>query len=781
MNENLSAALASLNDAQRKAVTAPIKDAMQVLAGPGSGKTKVLTVRVAYLIECMHVSPWTLVVMTFTKAAADEMKERIGPLLSKPEQIHRLNIGTFHSVCIRLLSRHRAKTEFQGMAFSILDDADQKEIIRDVVKDPKFNEAVKKAGYWSMGKNVYSSRRGQVIISGDTIRKYISKIKSGEELLPSVENDTPNSIAYKFYEKERLELQSLDFDDILLYAENLLKAYPEVVKNIRLVLVDEYQDVSKIQIRIANLFAQQHRALNVIGDPDQSIYGFRFADPKVSQKILNAEYAELRNEFLEKSYRSTQEILDLALGVINLDTGRIAPERKLVGQNGFESHLPYILQFATEKDQAQNIAAAIDRLVNTSGGVLRYHDIAILLRTNASFREYELKLNSLNVPYRTVGAVQFWQKSEVSRALDYLRLIYNPYDTIRLKKVAAHGKFGIGEKKVKAIAEGSRKEGLDILTFMTNCLEDDTLLKSVKLTRKPLEKFMGTIDAARQSMEDDPTIQGVVAALKSIEKSAQILDTLAKEDAAGVDKEEFNKEASRRKLKRKLETREENFKELIRYIEQFQAQSEADDENDEDDQQVSQSDVLGRVLGQIALSNDNLPSGVVSGSKSDAAVRDKVTISTMHSAKGLEWPVVFVANCHDRMMSFDEKALNEERRVLFVALTRAKALLNVTYSTKITTFARKTEKTTLTRLLDDPSLTKKAKKANRRVPELAKEEYAKLASFLGRDPPNFSKNTLFFSYDNLKGTNANSNQMPGFVMASQLDPGIERVLKKQKI
>lgn len=754
----LDQALASLNDAQRRAVTSPITNAMQVLAGPGSGKTKVLTVRVAYLMERLHISPWNMVVMTFTKAAATEMKERISQLLEKPEQIQNLNIGTFHSVCIRLLARHKEKTDFRGLSFSILDDSDQKEILREVVKDDRYLEAVKRAGYRQDGKSTFVKDSVSYPLATDPIRKYISKIKVGEAVLPSAGADDPYSLAFKFYEKERLELQSLDFDDILLYGERLLISHPEVIRNTRVVLVDEYQDVSKIQIRIANLFAQQSQALNVIGDPDQSIYGFRYADPKVSQEILNTQYTELKNEFLEKSYRSTQEILDLSLGVIKLDTGRIAPQRKLIGQEGFDGHVPHIVEFATEKDQAENIASAIERLVKTSGGVIKFHDVAILLRTNASFREYELKLNLLKIPYRTVGATQFWQKAEVSRTLDYLRLIYNPYDTIRLKRILSTGKYGIGESKLRSIVEWSRNRGMDSLTFLDACLEDDQLRKDVGLTKKSIMKFMSVINSAKGCIDQDLSISGVVTAIKSIDSNAGILRNLANEDKAGAEKQESNEETLRKKLARKAQTRQENFNELVRYIENFQAEPEEEVE-------FSQTDILGKILGHIALSNDNQPNGT---DQSMESIRDKVTISTMHSSKGLEWPVVFVANCHDRVMYGTEDSVNEERRVLFVALTRAKALLNVTYSTKITTFARKQEQTTLSRLVSDNSLKKFRIFSKRRIPELTKEDFYRLAKFLKRKEPEFEKNTLFFSYDNVQ--KQTSQGYTGFVKASELNP-----------
>ncbi|MFZ5595418.1 MAG: DNA helicase PcrA [Bacillota bacterium] len=606
--------LKNLNDRQREAVL-NTEGPLLVLAGAGSGKTRVLTTRVAHLILNRGVSPMEILAITFTNKAAGEMKERVASMV--PERVRDLWVCTFHAACMRILRRQAA---FAGYSrnFSVYDEGDQQTVIKGCLKDLNVDE--KKF----------------------PPRSVISAVSSAKNLLITPEEFDDKaydyytrviSRVYRLYQERLVASNALDFDDILMATVRLFRENPHVLKyyqnKFRYIMVDEYQDTNHAQYVLVNMLAEAGRNLCVVGDPDQGIYSWRGANIK---NILDFEkdYPEARVITLEQNYRSTQTILDAANYVIMNNPGR--KEKKLWTAEGTGS--PVILYTGdTERSEADFIAGRIERLHCDEG--ISYGDFAVFYRTNAMSRAIEEAMVRRGLPYRIVGGLRFYDRKEIKDLLAYLRLVDNPADTASLNRIINVPKRGIGEASLKKLTAFAGENGL-------NCVE--ALLQSSRVAgltgkvRLACEKLGRILSESRECVEDT----GVTGLVERI-----------------LEKTGYWEELQSDKTVESI-TRQENIKEFMTVTGDF-------DRN-------SGEGTLTEFLGGVALVADMDSYDRESG---------QIALMTLHSAKGLEFPVVFLVGMeegvfpHSRALD-DKDEMYEERRLAYVGITRARKMIYLT-------------------------------------------------------------------------------------------------------
>ncbi len=603
--------LAKLNPAQLDAVKT-VKGALLVVAGAGSGKTRALTHRIAYLIA-NGISPHKILAVTFTNKAATEMKTRIKNMLT--EGSHSPMVGTFHSICVQILRRDIQHLGRENN-FLIYDDTDQKLLMKKIFKDRKIDE------------KEYNPRAVLSAISGAKSRMVTPENFS----VGSKFAETVNEL-YPIYEKKLMEANALDFDDLLLKVVELFEKHPKILEKYQekwhFLNVDEYQDTNLSQARITNLLAEKYRNLCVIGDPDQSIYSWRGADIS-NIRDFKKGYPEAKIIKLEQNYRSTSIILEAANAVIARNGNR---EDKKLWSEKKEGEKIYLLELNDEREEAEFIASEIERKIRESN--LFYRDCVVLYRTNAQSRVIEEVFLRHGIPHRIIGGVKFYARKEIKDVLSYLKIIQNPRDNISLLRILNIPSRKIGLKTVEALQILADSLTPQISGGLTPSLWE--ALHEVEKTQIPETKQLVLRDFVRL-IED-------LQKLNQSQTVAQIIKHLL---AKVKLKEWWNQDGES-----EGEARFENVMELISVASKYDA-----------------------LEGKISLATFLEEVALLSDADQIEEKENSVLMMSLHAAKGLEFPIVFIAGMeqnifpHSRTL-LDPKQLEEERRLFYVGITRA--------------------------------------------------------------------------------------------------------------
>jgi len=621
----------SMNDRQMEAMLH--KDGPElILAGAGSGKTRVLTHRIAWLIREQGVAPWHILAITFTNKAAAEMRERVGKLVENcADQVW---VATFHSTCVRILRRFIDHLGYDGR-FNIYDTDDQKTLMKQVFKDLSIGGQLKERTAMS----VISAAKNELI--------------GPEEFMKEAAGYVEEQIGrcYRRYQALLKQNNALDFDDLIMKTVELFETCPEVLENyqerFRYILVDEYQDTNRAQFRLVELLSRKYRNLCVVGDDDQSIYRFRGAD---ISNILDFEKAFPGAHVvkLEQNYRSTGNILSAANGVIQNNRGR--KQKKLWTEQ--DSGTPIrVVRLDSARDEAEYIA---DEIANRAGGS-EYSRFAVLYRTNAQSRLLEERFVTKGIPYQLVGGVNFYQRKEIKDVLAYLKILANPADDLSVRRVLNVPKRGIGAATVTKVQTYAETSGHSFYEALVK-------IPSTGILGKSAGKIKGFTDLIEE-------LRGDSDELSVAELIEQVLEKTGYEDSL---QEEGPIEA---------EARVENLKELINKAVVFDSGTPESSvflpgelPEDREAEDASGVSALGRFLEEVSL--------VADIDRMDDSAQ-KVTLMTLHAAKGLEFPEVYLAGMEDGLFpgnrSLDDpEELEEERRLCYVGITRAKERLTLT-------------------------------------------------------------------------------------------------------
>ena len=613
--------LESLNDKQKEAVLATDGPCL-VIAGAGSGKTKVLTHKIAYLMQEKDIKPWNILAITFTNKAANEMKERVEALVG--DDAKDMWIGTFHSICVKILRRFIDRIGFDH-SFVIFDTSDQRSLIKECLKDLKIDD------------KMFTDRIVQFEISNAK-----NDMKEPEEYEAMVKGDYRRekiASVYNLYQRRLKENNAIDFDDIINYAIKIFRENDDVLdyytNKFNYILVDEYQDTNKSQFTLIRLLAKAHGNITVVGDNDQGIYSFRGAD---ISNILNFEkdFKGTKIIKLEQNYRCTQNILNAANSVIK--NNEVKYKKKLWTENE-EGALPTFHVSDDEYDEGRYIVEEINHLRRED--YYKYSDFAILYRMNSQSRAIEEILRREDIPYKIVGGLKFYERKEIKDIIAYLRLINNPSDNLALKRIINEPKRGIGKTSLDKIQAISEQTGIPMYQIIKEA--DQYGLSRV------YSNAQGFIEVIEDliSKKDEYTITELIK--HTLKETGY---TKALEDENSIE----------------AENRIENLEEFLTVAVQFE-EEEADND-------------LSTFLEGITLSSD------IDGMDEE---EESVTLMTLHSAKGLEFPVVFLVGMEEGIFpgykSIGEpKELEEERRLCYVGITRAKNNLYLTCSRQRTMF-----------------------------------------------------------------------------------------------
>ncbi|MBY9077321.1 DNA helicase PcrA [Paenibacillus sp. HN-1] len=626
---NIIDAVSRLNPPQRQAVEAT-EGPLLIMAGAGSGKTRVLTHRIAWLISNRKAPPWAILAITFTNKAAREMQERVSRLVGPDGRD--IWVSTFHSMCVRILRKDIERIGFTSN-FSILDSTDQLSVIRACMKelniDTKKFEPKAVQSMISTAKNELVTPQQYEMKIGDYLEGLVSKV-------------------YKLYQKKLKSNNSLDFDDLIMTTIQLFKEVPEVLdfyqRKFRYIHVDEYQDTNRAQYMLCRMLADSHHNICVVGDSDQSIYRWRGAD---ITNILNFEedYPEAKVILLEQNYRSTKNILNAANGVIALNSGR---KPKKLWTDSDEGPKIKVYRADSEHDEGYFVTGEISKNVKQGKS---YQDHAILYRTNAQSRVIEEILIKSDIPYQIVGGIKFYDRKEIKDLLAYLRLLSNPDDDISLTRIINVPKRGLGDTTVSKLSDAAAARGVSIYQVLETV--DD--LGFAGRTRNALVEFYDMILALHRMVE----FLSVTELTEKVLEMSQYKLELQKENTI----------ESRSRL--------ENIDEFLSVTMEFE-------KNNEDKSLVS-------FLTDLALIAD-----IDSMNDSEEDRSDAVVLMTMHSAKGLEFPTVFIVGMeegvfpHSRAFQ-DNDELEEERRLAYVGITRAEKQLFLSCARMRTLFGRTTQ------------------------------------------------------------------------------------------
>ena len=610
----------TLNEQQKEAVL-HTEGPLLILAGAGSGKTRVLTHRIAYLIEEKGINPWNILAITFTNKAAGEMRERVDNLVGFGSES--IWVSTFHSMCVRILRRHIDLLGFDTN-FTIYDTDDQKTLMKDICKllqiDTKiFRERSLLAAISQAKNELVTPEEFRIQAQGDFSRQKIASV-------------------YEEYEKQMRANNALDFDDLLVKAVQLFQTQADVLdyyqERFRYIMVDEYQDTNTVQFELVRLLSAKYRNLCVVGDDDQSIYKFRGANIR---NILDFEqvFPDAKVIKLEQNYRSTSNILNAANAVIRHNHGR--KDKTLWTDNG-EGDKINVRQFDTAFDEAEYIVGDIRERVES--GKAAYNDHAILYRTNAQSRMFEEKFVTANIPYKIVGGINFYARREIKDLLAYLKTIDNGRDDLAVRRIINVPKRGIGLTSINRVQEYA--SGREIGFY--EALRAVDLIPNIGRGASKLESFVALIEHFKTDAKE----------LTLSELMQEILEETGYIESL---KEEGSEEA---------ESRIENIDELISKITAYEETCEDRDE----------PATLNGFLEEVALVAD-----IDSLDESN----DYVVLMTLHSAKGLEFPHVYLAGMEDGIFpsymtitADDPEEVEEERRLCYVGITRAEEELTLT-------------------------------------------------------------------------------------------------------
>ena len=610
--------LEELNPKQKEAVM-QTEGPCLVIAGAGSGKTKVLTYKISYLMKEKNVKPWNILAITFTNKAANEMKERVQALVG--DAINDIWLGTFHSICVRILRKFIDRIGFDH-SFAIFDSSDQKTLIKNCMKelniDPKlFTEKSILAEISNAKNDMLTPEKYEEIANGDYRREITSKV-------------------YYLYQKKLRENNAIDFDDIINFTINILTENPDILEyyteKFKYVLVDEYQDTNKSQFMLVSLLASRYGNITVVGDNDQSIYRFRGAD---ITNILNFEkdFPGSKIVKLEQNYRCTGNILKAANEVIKHNENKY--DKKLWTENE-EGALPFVFCGEDEYEEASFIVQEINKLKREE--YYKYSDFVVLYRMNSQSRAIEDVLRREDIPYKIVGGLKFYERKEIKDIIAYLRLIANPSDNLSLERIINEPKRGVGKTSIENIEKMAAENEISMYQIIKEA--DKYIPRIYNNTRE----FITVIEELR-------TLDVPISEL--------IKQTLNKTGYTKALKDENTVEA---------ESRMENLEEFLTVAMEFEKEAA---ENS-----------LTEFLESISLSSDT---------DNIEDTNNMVTLMTLHSAKGLEYPVVFLVGMEDGIFpghkSMDNpEDIEEERRLFYVGITRAEHNLYLTLANKRTIF-----------------------------------------------------------------------------------------------
>ena len=613
----------TLNEPQRDAVL-HTDGPLLILAGAGSGKTRVLTHRIAYLIEELGVNPWNILAITFTNKAAGEMRQRVDNLVGFGSES--IWVSTFHSMCVRILRRFIDRLGYDSR-FTIYDTDDQKTLMKAVCKKVDIDTKQFKE---RMLLSVISSAKNEMILpeefelnaGGDFAQLKIAKV-------------------YREYEAQLKANNALDFDDLLVKTVQLLQTQPDVQENyqerFRYIMVDEYQDTNTVQFKLVRLLAGKYRNLCVVGDDDQSIYKFRGANIR---NILDfeKEYPDAKVIKLEQNYRSTGNILNAANGVISNNKGR--KDKTLWTANG-EGEKIGLRQFDTAYDEAEFIAEDIKKEVRDGAS---YNDNAVLYRTNAQSRLLEEKFIAMNIPYKIVGGINFYARREIKDILAYLKTVDNGQDDLSVRRIINVPKRGIGLTTINRIQEAADERGI---SFYEALLAPE-MIPGVGRSASKLDSFAALIEYFKGQAEKE-SLTDLLNEILDMTGYTQNLEADDEIDA---------------------ESRLQNIEELLNKATAYEEDCEDRDEKA----------TLSGFLEEVALVAD------IDSLEED---QDYVVLMTLHSAKGLEFPHVYLAGMEDGLFPSymtiergDMEELEEERRLCYVGITRAEQKLTLTCARK---------------------------------------------------------------------------------------------------
>lgn len=626
-NQGEAELLEGLNDAQRAAVLAG-NGPLLIVAGPGSGKTRVVTTRIAHMVTQRGVAPWEVLAITFTNKAAKEMRERVERLVPPAPDGQGPGggswIGTFHSMCARILRREIDVLDGYTRDFSIHDTGDRNTLLKSIVKelgyDPKQFRAPQIGGWISSRKNKRGRDDGYEVSDG------------------SMEEDVFLAVEKKYRERMRLQ-NALDFDDLLLKVLDIFDEHHGVrdayARRFRQVLVDEYQDTNRVQYLLVKHFASYHGNLTVCGDPDQSIYAWRGADIR---NILDFEhdYPGAQSVRLEQNYRSTARILEAANAVIGNNTAR---KEKDLFTEGEEGERITVIECGDENDEAREITAQIRSHVARGGS---YGDCAILYRAGFLQRAIESALRFDTVPYQVVAGLEFYQRKEIKDLVAYLRLALNPADDIAFVRVVNTPSRGVGDTSLARLAHFAQDRGLP----MSKALGEPDVLNDIRgRAKKGLAEFAGILEELALARELDAAV-ALDVVLESIDVDRWLGEM---DDGSGV------------------ADRAANVEELQAFAADF-------------DERQPEGKLRG-LLEEVAL---------VSDTDAYEGDEDRVKLMTLHACKGLEFPFVAIAGAEDELLPHEravdeaedpDVAIEEERRLFYVGITRAEKSLLITYTT----------------------------------------------------------------------------------------------------
>ncbi|GIV34638.1 MAG: DNA helicase [Chitinophagales bacterium] len=618
--------LTKLNPSQLEAVK-HIHGPAMIIAGPGSGKTRVLTYRIAYLME-QNVDPFHILALTFTNKAAREMRQRIEAIVGT--EARNLWMGTFHSIFARIL---RIEAHLLGYPsnFTIYDTQDSRNLLKNIIREQNLNDKIYKPG--TIHHRI-SSAKNSLISPTDYLQNPALTTADESSGLPKT------GLLYSLYNQRCKQAAAMDFDDLLFNTWLLLSQHPDVLykyqQKFRYILIDEYQDTNYAQYLITRMLADMFQNICVVGDDAQSIYSFRGAN---IQNILNFEkdYPELKVFRLEQNYRSTRHIVQVANSVIKKNKIKLA--KQLWTENG-EGEKIKVIRALSDNDEGRIVADAIQEMR------MRYHfrnsDFAILYRTNAQSRSFEEALRRLNIPYKVYGGLSFYQRKEVKDLLAYLKLTVNHHDEEALRRIINYPMRGIGQTTLEKATVIANDQGISLWTVMENSAdfpfgatgsriqEFVTLIRSFAAMQEKMNAYDLALHIARSSglmkeLYDDQTPEGL--------------------------------------------SRYENLQALLNSIKEFT-------EEDELTADIPTDKRLGAYLQNVVLLTDQ---------DEEKESSDTVKLMTIHAAKGLEFECVFVSGLEENLfpnaLSLDSREdLEEERRLFYVAITRAKSRLTLTYA-----------------------------------------------------------------------------------------------------
>lgn len=609
-----------LNERQFEAVTSTYQH-LRIIAGAGSGKTRVLTYRIAYLIDEMHITPWKILAITFTNKVAGEMKTRITNML--PDCSKDLTIRTFHSFAANFLRREIPVLGYPS-SFTILDEEDQTRLLKDIAVE-------------------FGYKKGDKIVG--IAANYIGKCKLNEKypddlgtvFRPTFPEEKECLEIYRRYEEEKAKMLSLDFDDLLLKTNYILENYPDIKykwqQKIDHILVDEFQDTNNVEYKMLNYLMKPYTCVYVVGDPDQTIYTWRGANQNILLK-MEEKFPEIQTIILDRNYRSTQNILNSANKLIAYNKERVKkdlyteenPGDKVIVKNN-----------GSGQTEADYVAREINRLVQNEGYCLR--DICVLYRSNYLTLDFEHSLMAHQIPYKIYGGQKFYQRREIKDILSYFHLIVNTKDDISFKRILNVPRRGIGEQTENLIFEEANAANKSIYDYLLDVEAQDTSIS--KKCLDSLKAMIKTIEIAREDIDKSEEVYSKI--LEDMIYSIGYQDYILKEEDG--------------------EERLENIKALFEDIRHY---SNSNPELTFDD-----------YLQNIALvsAQDEILDG------------DFVTLMTVHTAKGLEFPIVFIVRLNQgifpnarALQDSGFRGLEEERRLAYVAMTRAKKKLYITLS-----------------------------------------------------------------------------------------------------